>query len=33
VVLFGISENSQPRAGRLLIIHAGKDEWAVNRLP
>ncbi|HXU18370.1 MAG TPA: hypothetical protein VN708_24900 [Terriglobales bacterium] len=33
VVLFGTSQNSQPRAGRLLIIHAGKNEWAVNRLP
>jgi hypothetical protein len=33
VVLFGTSENSQPRASRLLMIHSGKDEWAVNRLP
>jgi hypothetical protein len=33
VVLFGISQNSQPRLGRLLIVHTGKDEWAVNRLP
>jgi hypothetical protein len=33
VVLFGTSENSQPRVRRLLIIHTGKDEWAVNRIP
>jgi hypothetical protein len=33
VVLFGTSENSLPRVCRLLIIHTGKDEWAVNRLP
>ena len=33
VVLFLTSPNSQPRVRRLLIIHTGKDEWAVNRLP
>jgi len=33
VVLFGTSQNSQPRVCRLLIIHTGKAEWAVNRLP
>lgn len=33
VVLFGTSQNSQPRVCRLLIIHTGKYEWAVNRLP
>lgn len=33
VVLFGTAENSQPRACRLVIMHTGKDEWAVNRLP
>jgi hypothetical protein len=33
VVLFGTPQNPQPRVRRLLIIHSGKDEWAVNRLP
>ena len=33
VVLFGATQNSQPRSCRLVIIRTGKDEWAVNRLP
>ncbi len=33
VLLFGMSENSQPHACRLIIMRTGKDEWAVNRLP
>ena len=33
VVLFGASQNSQPYSCRLVIIHSGKDEWTVNRLP
>ena len=33
VVLFGTSQNSQSRVCRLLMIHTGKEEWAVNRLP
>jgi len=33
IVLFGTSENLQPRACRLVVTRTGKDEWAVNRLP
>ncbi len=34
VVLFGESETSlQPHAFTLVVIRAGKNEWAVDRLP
>ncbi len=34
VVLFGESETSlKPHACTLVILRAGKNEWAVNRLP
>ncbi len=33
VVLFETSQDARPRAGRLVIVRTGKDEWVVNRLP
>lgn len=33
VVLFGVSQNSQPHSCRLVVVRTAKDEWAVNRLP
>jgi hypothetical protein len=33
VVLFGTSKNSRTRYCKLLMIRAGNNEWAVERLP
>jgi hypothetical protein len=33
LVLIGSSENARPRYCKLIVIHAGKDDWAVERLP
>ena len=33
LVLFGSAEGSRPRYCKLVVVHAGKDDWAVERLP
>ena len=33
LVLFGSAEGPRPRYCKLLVVHAGKDDWAVERLP
>ena len=33
LVLFGSAEGPRPRYCKLVVVHAGKDDWAVERLP
>ena len=33
LVLFGASESSHPRYCKLVVVRAGKDDWAVEKLP
>jgi hypothetical protein len=33
VVLFGVSANSPPHYGKIVVTRDGKDEWAIDRVP
>jgi len=33
VVLFGVSDKSRPYFSKIVVIRAGKDDWAINRVP
>ncbi len=33
VVLFGVSDKSRPYFSKIAVVRAGKDDWAINRVP
>ncbi|SRR6266567_970232 len=33
VVLFGVSDKSRPHFSKIVVTRAGKDDWAIDRVP